>query len=464
MRTTGKVDPASFRDPSGRVYEANGRILRTVLPPACQDYEFVRSTSCLQSLSDRNLVIPADEVSAHHLGDIGEEACYVLEHPRLPTVSYPFEWSFPGLKAAALLTLDVHLEVLQHGVTLSDASAYNVQFDGAKPVFIDYLSFKRYQEGEFWLGHRQFCEQFLNPLLLLATTGVPYQPWYRGAIEGIPVTELAPLIPIRRRLSWNVLIHVMLQARYTKPTATNTAKQLSERKLPLPALQRMLASMRSWVARLEPARSRSTTWEGYTSAPGGYRDKEKEAKRRFVCEFISSTRPSVLLDLGCNTGEFSEIAIGAGAGRAIGLESDHGALDAAFYRARDLDIPFTPLYADLANPSPGGGWLGHERPALMSRMHADSVLALAIVHHLAIGRNVPLESVVDWIVSLAPSGIVEFVPKTDPMVHDMLRLREDVFDQYSKETFLTWIRKSARVVKERKITESGRLLVWFERA
>jgi ribosomal protein L11 methylase PrmA len=462
MSDAATTDPASFRDPSGRVYVVDGRVFRTILPPAREDYEFVRSTSCLDRLIERDLVISAEEVPKGALAEAGADACYLLEHPRLPFISYPFEWSFPALKAAALLTLDIHLEVLQHGVTLSDASAYNVQFQGPNPLFIDYLSFRRYREGEFWSGHRQFCEQFLNPLLLTSTTGVPFQPWYRGAIDGIPATELAPLLPLRRRISWNVMTHVMMQARYSKPAAVDKADRASERKLPLPALKRMLGSIRSWIARLEPSGSRPTVWEGYTAAEG-YQDAERRAKHEFVREFSGSARPEVMLDLGCNTGEYAEIALAAGTGSVIGLESDHGALDAAFRRAVAGDLPFLPIYTDVANPSPGGGWLGHERSSLKSRISSDAVLALALVHHLAIGRNIPLAQVVEWIVSLAPTGIIEFVPKADAMVQALLRLREDVFEHYSADVFLDSLRGSARVVKAQEITESGRLLVWFER-
>ncbi len=462
MNRTARADPASFRDPSGTVYMVDGRVFRTVLPPAREDYEFVRSTGCLDRLIERGLVISAEEVSPHLLADAGADACYVLEHPRLPFISYPFEWSFPGLKAAALLTLEVHLEVLEHGITLSDASAYNVQFQGPKPLFIDYLSFRQYREGELWSGHRQFCEQFLNPLLLTSMTGVPFHSWYRGAIDGITATELAALVPLRRRISWKVMTHVMMQARYSKPGAVDTAGWLSRMKLPLPALRHMLKSLRSWVSGLEPSKSRHTIWEGYTAAEG-YQEGERRRKDEFVRKFSGSTRPEVLLDLGCNTGEYAEIAIAAGARSAVGLESDHGALDAAFTRAVVRDLPFLPLYTDVANPSPGGGWLGHERSGLKSRMSADAVLALALVHHLAIGRNIPLEQVVEWIVSLAPTGIIEFVPKADPMVQALLRLREDVFEHYSEELFLDSIRRSARVVEDQKITGSGRLLVWFER-
>jgi ribosomal protein L11 methylase PrmA len=415
----------------------------------------------LGELADRGLVIGATEVSRDVLSAAQVDAEHVLEHPRLPFVSYPFEWSFEGLKAAALLTLDVHLASLESDVTLSDASAYNIQFVGTKPLFIDYLSFRRYREGEFWAGHRQFCEQFLNPLLLTAKTGVPFQNWYRGAMEGIPAAEIAGLLPLRRRFSWNVFTHVILQARLSSEAATGQrATKAARVKLGLPAFQRMLRSLRAFVAGLEPARSRRTIWADYVEDQS-YDHDAREIKTGFVRDFSKTVRPKILWDLGCNTGEYVRVALSNGASTAIGFEADHGALDAAFAGAAKDDIPFLPLYMDLANPSPGGGWTGLERPGLAARANADAVLALALLHHLAIARNIPLDSAVEWLMTLAPSGILEFVPKSDPMVQTMLRLREDVFEGYTEANFLDVVRRGARVVKTLRVMD--RLLVWYER-
>ncbi len=456
-------DAGSFRDPSGHVHVVDQRVLRSVRPAGRADYEFVRDTGLLAELAAEGLVVGAREVDAAELSVEAPDAVYVLEHPRLPVISHPYEWSFHGLRDAALLQLDVHLRALDQGVTLADASAYNITFDGPRPIFFDYLSFRRYTEGEFWMGHRQFCEQFLNPLLLTAFTGVPYHAWYRGAMEGIPSSHLAPLVPKRRRLSWRVLTHVMLQAGMQKPNRSGSGEKVSQMKLPLAGYQRMLRSMRRWINGLEPSRRRPAIWTDYESTHS-YDEESVAAKHGFVSSFVQSERPELLVDVGCNAGEYSRVAIAAGASSVVGLESDHGALDAAFARAKSEALPFLPLHADAANPSPAQGWAGVERPSLTDRLNANGVLALAVLHHIAIARNVPLDQAVAWLMALAPAGVIEFVPKSDPMVQQLLRLRKDIFDTYDEGHFIAHVEAHGQVVSRLKLGTGGRLLVRYRRS
>lgn len=422
----------------------------------------MRDTGLLQRLAARGLVIGAEPVDPGILNGASALPSYVLEHPRIAVPSYPYEWSFPALKDAALLQLDVQLEALAAGVNLIDASAYNIMFDGPRPVFIDYLSFRRYNDGEFWAGHRQFCEQFLNPLLLTAYTGVPYQDWYRGALEGIKSQHLARVLPLRRKMSWNVFTHVVLQSSMQKPSTTETAASVSKMKLPLTGLRNMLASMRSWVDGLAPSADRPSVWTDY-AGDNSYSTPEADVKRRFIEKFAASVRPSLLLDLGCNTGDYSKAALAAGASSAIGWEADHGALDGAYLRAKAEGLRFLPLYADTVNPSPAQGWNGRERSTLTDRVRADAVFALAFIHHVAIARNVPLVAVIDWVMDRAPNGIIEFVPKSDPMVKQLLRLRADIFDGYTEEAFLGRIQARGTLVESTRLETSGRVLAWYRR-
>jgi len=433
-----------------------------VLPHGREDYEFVRDTGLLQELQDRGDLIRAEPVDRDILAAEAPDACYVLAHPRLGVVSFPYEWSFPALKDAALLQLNVHLAALERGVTLSDASAYNIQFEGPRAVFIDYLSFGRYREGEFWNGHRQFCEQFLNPLLLTSLTGVPFQAWYRGNLHGISPVELAPLLPMRRRLSWRVFMHVVLQSRLQTPKVADEATRVSRMKLPLEGYKRMLTSLRDWISGLTPSRHRTTQWEGYAT-DNTYSEGDARRKQAFVAEFVAGVQPRLLLDLGCNTGEYSAVAVRAGARSVVGLEADHGALDAAYHRARAGGLPVLPLYCDALNPSPSQGWAGRERPGLTERLHADAVLALALIHHMAIAHNVPLGQVVDWIIDFASAGVIEFVPKSDPMAQRLLQLRRDIFADYVEDAFLAHVKRRAEVVATLRLEQSDRLLVWYRR-
>lgn len=463
---TAQLDPGSFRDPAGRIYHRDHRVFRTVTDAGRANFDFVRSTGLLEDLSGTGLVIPATLVDRDVLGPAGEDAVYVLEHPRLPFVNYPYEWCFSALKAAALAHLDIHRKSLDLGVTLSDATAYNIQFIGTKPTFIDYLSFCKYREGEFWMGHRQFCEQFLNPLLLGAVLGVPYNDWYRGSPEGIKAEHLKPLLPLSSKFSKNVLTHVVLMARLRKVGHETAAeildKPLETGKLPQKHFRHLLDNLSRWIEKLKPADTGKSEWEDYASV-NTYSPEDARKKAEFISSFASATRPKVLWDLGCNTGDYSEVALRSGAEIAIGFDADHQALDIAFRRFCENGLTFLPLYLDAVNPTSSQGWAQAERMGLQERGPADGILALALVHHLTVTKNVPLSHIVNWLTGLAPSGVIEFVPKSDPMFQRLITFREDIFHEYTEENFLNLLGQSAAVVKKENLQDNGRFLVWYSK-
>jgi ribosomal protein L11 methylase PrmA len=397
-------------------------------------------------------------------GPAGRPAA-VLEHEPIAVVSYPYEWPFALLKRAALLHLDLHLDALEHGVQLVDGSACNVQFRGTRPVFIDVLSFRPYAEGEYWDGYRQFCAGFLAPLLLTAWRGIPYQAWYRGSLSGIPVEELAPLLPARARFSPTCLMHVCLQAALVRREARRgrpAQDARPRRPLRKSSLRGLLTSLRAGIARLEPPGHASTPWAGYAEA-SPYTADEASRKADFVVRYARRCRPRLLWDIGCNTGHYGELCLGSGAAQVVGFDSDPGALEGAVARADRGRLAFLPLQVDVMNPTPAMGWALAERRSLGERGPPDGMLALALLHHLAIGGNVPLDDAVDWLVGLAPSGVIEFVPKGDPMVQRLLARRRDIFPAYTEERFLQRVAARARVVECETTSATGRILVQFER-
>lgn len=457
--------PASFRDPDSRVFVAGERILRGFSAAGAARFKAVQATGLLDDLIRDGLLMPTRDSPGVAADSPLAGFEHVVEHEPVAFVSHPFEWPFALLRGAALLHLDVHLRALERGVTLVDASAYNVQFRGASPVYIDVGSFRPYEPGELWAGHRQFCEQFLNPLLLAADLGVPYHSWLRGSLEGIPTTHLARLLPRRRWLSIRHLFHVLMPAR-AESLAARREKQTVERirkaRLPLEGYQAMLRQLHRWIESLSPEKLGATTWAEYGSTRT-YQSAEIERKRSLVGEFAAWCRPGMLWDMGCNDGEFVQVALAAGAKRAIGFDADTGALEQACARAKAEGLDFLPLYLDAADPSPGLGWRNRERASLAERARPDAVMALAFEHHLALGRNIPLEEVVEFLVGLAPRGLVEFVPKSDPTAQRMLALKGDIFPGYGVESFERALASRARIARAETVSETGRRLYWFER-
>lgn len=465
MTQSAIKEPGSWRDPKGHIYHYDNRIFRTVLSSAKDDFDHVCSTGLLETLIKSNKLLPLQKLTYNEIKFIpnaDEKIAYLLEHPKIPFVSYPFEWPFSLLKKAALLQLEIHLEALEYGVTLSDASAYNIQFLGSHPIFIDHLSFRPYQAGELWAGYRQFCEQFLNPLLLLSKTGLSYHAWYRGQQEGIPASELRKILPWRSKLSWNIFCHVILHSSLQKTSASKTHELVPQPQLPLNGLKKLLSGLKEWINTLHLPANTKSTWSDY-NAHFSHVSQLAPYKHSLIQDFIREKKPHVVLDLGCNTGVFSETALKSGANYVIGLDNDNHALELAHQRAQQEQIKFLPLINDITNPTPSQGFAQRERKGLLQRSQADALFALAVIHHMAIANNIPLNEIIDWFVALAPSGLIEFVDKSDPMVRELLSLRADIFSDYSLDTFLNLLQQKATIVKTVPLDTAHRTVVWYEK-
>ena len=369
-------DGASFRDPAGHIYLKDDRVLRSVTGAGAENYEFVRDRGFLPGLITDNRVIGMTEVPTDVLHSVAD-CRYVLEHPTLPFVSYPYEWCFSALRAAALLQLDLITEALKHDVMLSDASAYNIQFRGANPVFIDALSFRPYRDGEYWSAHQQFCDQFLNPLLLTTLGGIGFNAWFRGNLEGVCSDDLVRLLPWYRKLSLRVMTHVTLPLKLQSGTRRKTAARLDTakaRRLPKASLVHLVTGLRRWIAGLSPKQGKDSTWSAYES-DNSYGAEATGLKQAFTRRFAAAVKPSMLWDIGCNTGFYAETALQAGAGAVIGFDTDVSAVETAFARAAKNQLAFLPLVLDAADPSPGQGWRGRERKSLQDRANADGLIA-----------------------------------------------------------------------------------------
>ena len=458
---TGLIaDPGSFRDPGSRIFIDDKRVLRAVYDSSAGAYEKVRDSGFFAELIAAGRLVPSSEIDPRS-NPAGEGARYLLEHERLPFLSYPYEWSFSQLRKAALFQLDLLLEALERGFTLSDATAYNIQFVGSEPRFIDHLSLRPYREGEIWAAHRQFCMQFLNPLILWSRLGVAPNGWYRGKLEGIAPEELAPLLRFKDKFSLTIASHVSAQAALQRRANAGSASIGPRRPLPRNAFKAMLLQLKNFIDGLKYPGG-DTVWGGYDS-DNSYGSAEAAAKHAFVGKVVANSTPGLLFDLGCNSGDYSVSALDNRAGYVVGFDFDFGALERAVDRSEKGRLPFLPLWLDATNPSPSQGWDQAERRGFADRARGDAVIALAFIHHLAIARNIPLGAAVDWIMSVAPVGVIEFPPKSDVMVQQLLSRREDIFPNYTEEAFLAEVRKRGRITATEHLSEGGRLIVAYDR-
>jgi ribosomal protein L11 methylase PrmA len=447
-------DPASWRDPSGFVFRRDGVVYRQVAPRFQDEWTAFATSELARRLIEQGRLLAFTEADPSLAAD-GRAAAVIRPDP-LDFVSYPYEWTFGELRDAALLTLDVLTDALASGFVLKDASAYNVQFRGIRPVLIDHLSFERSSPDEPWIAYRQFCEHFLAPLALIVERDIRMTRLLRGSIDGIPLDLAASLLPGRTRLRLGLATHLHLHSRAQRQHAGDGAAPASRPTLSAGRLRNLIESLRSTVEGLR-WNAAGTEWADYADqSHASYADSD--AKARSVESMLSAVGGGRCWDLGANTGRYSRVAAELGY-QVLAFDIDPGAAE-RHYRALKADgrEAITPLVMDLADPSPSLGWAERERRGLLERADADVALALALVHHLAIGRNVPLPMVMDLFATLALQAIVEWVPRGDPMVDRLLASREDIFEDYDEAGFQAAAESRFEVVSRLPIEGSGRVL------
>ena len=451
---------ASFRDPSGFLFVRDGTLFRQVNQSYRATFDQLEHSGLYAELVETGLLIP------HALADVApaepKAAALVLRPDPVAFISYPYEWSFSQLQDAALATLDLQQRALARGLSLKDASAYNIQFHRGRPVLIDTLSFEIYREGDPWVAYRQFCQHFLAPLALMSRRDIRLGQLLRLLIDGVSLDQAVHLLPWKARLNLGLLTHLYLHAASQRRFAGAEVRTAQgTRRVSRTGFLGLIDNLRRTVAglRWDPGR---TDWAEYETMHN-YSPAALEAKRRLVAENLERARPSSLWDLGANTGAFSRLASDQGIA-TISFDVDPSAVETNYRRVRASgEANLLPLLIDLTNPSPAQGWHHAERLSLQQRGPADAVMALALVHHLAIGNNVPLPQVASFLADLGRWVIIEFVPKSDSQVKRLLAAREDIFSDYNVEGFERAFSGPFELRRHEPITESGRTLYLWEK-
>jgi hypothetical protein len=467
-------ESASFRDPSGFVFYRDGLPYRQVNARFAAEWDAFLSSGLYDRLANDGVLLP-HETAPPELA-LTPDAHAVIKPRAVDFISYPYEWSFGQLKDAALLTLRAQTLALERGFTLRDASAFNVQFVDGAPILIDSLSFEPAEAGRPWDAYRQFCQHFVGPLALIAYRDPRLALLLREFLDGIPLDLAAGLLPIRTRLNLGLASHIHLHARAqarageaaprVRPLADHAeggaaAEGRGGQRIGRTGQLAILDSLRSTIEKLD-WRPQGTTWSGYTRVTS-YTERAAASKLAIVERFLGETSGRWVWDLGANTGEFSRLAARLGRS-ALALDGDAAAVEQAYRQAkRDGEKAILPLVVDLSSPSPALGWALRERRSILERANADVVVALALVHHLAIGNNVPLGSIAEFFAALAPELIVEFVPKEDAMVVGMLARRRDVFPDYTIDGFRVAFGPSFTIATEARVDDSPRTLFLMRR-
>ncbi|HEY6503003.1 MAG TPA: class I SAM-dependent methyltransferase [Chitinophagaceae bacterium] len=448
--------PSSYRDPSGFIFEKDGVLYRQVNSSFKEHFDHFIQSGCYEKLVTKGLLVPHERIEENLTGS--PKYYTTLRPEKIDFISYPYEWSFDMLKDAALLTLQLVKEALQSGMILKDATPFNIQWQKGKFIFIDTLSFEKYEELP-WIAYRQFCESFLGPLLLMHYSKKQLPGLLLAWPEGIPLVTISSLLPKRSRFSLYTYLHIHLHAKYS---VKKDDKPGMQKKLPKQKLLNLISSLESLITKLKIPVQKSTWSEYYEEAAqrNDYLDQKKNIIRKWVNE-MSDIRSAV--DLGANEGVFSKLMAEKNI-YTIATDFDPYCINQLYHQIKESGGKnVQPLIIDLAHPTPAMGVNNEERSSFINRASTDLILALAVIHHLAIGKNISFEMIADMFSRMGRKLIVEFVPKDDEKVKLMLTLKKDIYTTYSETNFVATFEQYFIITGKKIIPGSGRILYLMQK-
>ena len=446
--------PSSYRDPSGFLFYQNGILYRQVNQFFKKDFDEFINCGLYHHLIEKKILIPHQIVSENLTGS--ENWYQTLQPEVVAFISYPYEWCFDMLKDAALLTLQAANEAMNFGMMLKDASAYNVQWHKGKMMFIDTLSFEKYNEQNPWIAYRQFCEQFFAPLALIHYLKEPLQNFFIAYPEGVPIALTKKMLPFKSKFHLHHYLHIHLHSSAAKGSnQTQKENSFSKQKM-----KNLLRSLQEGIQSF--SFFQQGVWSNYYKE-ANQREDYVAAKKQIVDDWLTQLKPRAVLDAGANNGEFSELSANQ-SNYVISADFDHESINNLYKKIREKNITnIHPLIIDLANPTPAIGVNNAERNSFLERTEVDVTLALALIHHLSIGKNIPFESLAKLFSSLGAYLIIEFVPKEDEKIQLMLQQKKDVYHWYSQDNFTKDFLLYFKIIKAIEIGSSKRILFLMER-
>lgn len=449
--------PSSYRDPAGYVFRQDEIIYRLITEEGKAAYDGLMNSGLYTALIQKNILLPHTEMPADFNGPAGYK---IILPEQLPFISYAWEWSFDQLKDAALLTLEAGRIALDHGMMLKDATPYNIQWHNGALRFIDTLSFEPYTEGKPWIAYRQFCESFLSPLLLMHYRKQSLHSLQLAWPDGIPLRTTRALLPWKSRFSMLTWMHIHLHAKYAaKPaSATENKAQVS-----LAKTKQLLSSLDMLIRSLHLPDTGTTWGDYYTEA--ATRNDYLVQKEKIIQDWTHTlTGITQAVDFGANNGSFS-LPLAEKGIFTIAADGDPVAVNKLYKKISAGNIRnLTPVILDFTNPSPAMGLGNEERASFLDRIGDQNLgLCLAFIHHLCIGKNIPLQRVAEILARSCKQLIIEFVPKEDEKVQALLQLKTDIYPGYTSEQFELTFREYFYITETMKIPGAVRTLYLMHR-
>tara|TARA_B100000029_G_C17535930_1_gene944880 strand:- start:244 stop:1629 length:1386 start_codon:yes stop_codon:yes gene_type:complete len=452
-----KIENSSFRDKSGFLFYHENEIYRLINSSYKEQYEKLMNSKLYEKLVEKNLIIPHSEIEDL---DVDHDYYKIIKPKKIPFISYPYEWSFSQLRDAALLTLRIQKGAMKYGMTLKDGSAFNIQFLNGRPILIDTLSFEIYEDGQIWKPYKQFCQHFLAPLALMSKKDIRLNLLSKTFIDGIPIDLAAKLLPKTTFGNFGLMAHIHAHAKSQKHYEDKDAK-IKQKTLSKRSFEGLIENLKSSIEKMAWNED-DTEWGDYYSDTN-YSEKSFEEKKQFISLAIDQIKPKLVWDLGANTGVFTRIASNNGIA-TVSFDIDPLAVEKNYLTSlENSEQNILPLILDLTNPSSSIGWSNNERMSIIQRGPADMVFALALVHHLAISNNVPLNKLAEFFSKISKFLIIEFVPKSDSQVKRLLLTRDDIFDDYNENNFKLEFSKFFKIINSKKITDSERTIYIMEK-
>ena len=450
----------SYRDSAARVVKKEAGYFRYIFQEYKSEYNYLIQSGLYQELVQLGLILEHSEIEI----DNSDPKIYKLLYPtQIPFQSYPFEWSYKQWIKAILAFLTINQIALKYGMILKDATPFNFYLSAGKAIMFDTSSFMFFNENDNWIAYKQFCEEFLSPIVLMHYNGTEWSKLTITELRGMHLNFVSKQLPLKSWFNLTTLLHIHLHSRYSNKiySTENEIKKIKGFTVEkIQSLQQMIfKTITLWVKPYQY----TNHWNGY------YKNDIESAeyledKETTIRKWLEITKPISVIDLGANTGKFSFIAAEY-AERVVALEADDNCVDTIEKQILANNINnIVAIVGNLNEPSPNLGLLNSETKNIYERANSEMVLALALIHHLFFTNKISINQIGEILNKFSSKYlIVEFIEITDKRVQELIVNNHTNQEDYTETNFIESLAKYFKILEIKKLQNSNRSLLFMEK-